>query len=372
MSVIVSLALACASSATGQVEPPPPAQSPPPPPDTTPPQPGAVPPPGSAEAGYSDDDPSALTAFRDVLDPNGTWVDDPAYGLVWVPNPDVVGPDFEPYVSSGQWAYDDSWTWVSDYSWGWVPFHYGRWVHTGGEGWAWVPGRRYAGAWVDWRVGNGYVGWAPAPPEWAWRGGRAGRLGSQVAPAFVFSPQANVFAPQLSRHVVRGPTWMSRTTPYAQVAPQARRGGRAYGPPPTALGIPANRVVHPPERNEGLKRAVQYSKPATAPHVNAAPPRPQRAAQTQPPANNPVVRRPAPQPAPNRTPAEPRRGVTAPQPTSHPTPAPAPAPHPTTAPAPHPTTPVPTPHPSTAPAPQHPHPAPATQHPAPAPRAHPK
>ncbi len=91
------------------------------------------------------------------------------YGLVWVPNPNAVGSDFEPYASAGHWTYDNNWTWVSDYSWGWVPFHYGRWAQTQGEGWAWIPGRTYAGAWVDWRVGNGYVGWAPARPDWAWR-----------------------------------------------------------------------------------------------------------------------------------------------------------------------------------------------------------
>ncbi len=32
-------------------------------------------------------------------------------------------------------------------------------------GWVWVPGDEWAPAWVSWRKGNDYVGWAPLPPE---------------------------------------------------------------------------------------------------------------------------------------------------------------------------------------------------------------
>jgi hypothetical protein len=116
-----------------------------------------------------DTDPSALTTFRPALDPYGTWVNDPNYGTVWVPNRDVVGADFAPYVSRGRWSLtaDNDWIWVSDYPFGWAVFHYGRWVWIGGSGWAWVPGRTYANAWVVWRVPTAsyaYVGWAPMPP----------------------------------------------------------------------------------------------------------------------------------------------------------------------------------------------------------------
>ena len=120
---------------------------------------------------YADTDPSALQDFHPALDPYGTWVDDPTYGTVWVPNRDVVGDDFEPYVTAGHWVYDDDdgYIWISDYEWGWAPYHYGRWVWVDGTGWVWIPGRVYAGAWVEWRTGDeeyAYVGWAPLPPLW--------------------------------------------------------------------------------------------------------------------------------------------------------------------------------------------------------------
>ncbi len=115
-------------------------------------------------------DPRAITDFRPTLDPYGTWVDDERYGTVWVPNRDAVGDDFAPYVSAGHWALTDDgdWIWQSDYPFGGVVFHYGRWVWVPGTGWAWVAGRRYANAWVTWRVSTddyGYIGWAPMPPR---------------------------------------------------------------------------------------------------------------------------------------------------------------------------------------------------------------
>src|SRR5579859_6476331 len=167
-------------------EAPPPAYPPVPPPDPAPPAAAEQAPPaqdipiGVDADAYADTDPSALTDYRATLEPYGTWVDDPDYGTIWVPNQDAVGADFVPYVSAGHWVYDDDYVWVSDYEWGWVPFHYGRWVWVGGRRWAWVPGRVYAGAWVDWRVGDdewAYVGWAPMPPLWIWRGGVAVGIG---------------------------------------------------------------------------------------------------------------------------------------------------------------------------------------------------
>src|SRR5512141_410402 len=112
----------------------------------------------------ADADPRALTTFRAQLDTHGTWVNDPTYGTVWVPNRAEVGADFAPYVTAGHWALDQDgdWIWVSDYPFGDVVFHYGRWVWVGGTGWVWVPGYAYAPAWVVWRTpvaGYDYVGW---------------------------------------------------------------------------------------------------------------------------------------------------------------------------------------------------------------------
>jgi hypothetical protein len=100
--------------------------------------------------------------FYDELQPYGTWVYDPQYGNVWVPD---VEEDFRPYATRGYWAmttYGN--TWVSDYPWGWATFHYGRWHFDNYYGWEWVPGNEWAPAWVSWRNGGGYYGWAPMEP----------------------------------------------------------------------------------------------------------------------------------------------------------------------------------------------------------------
>ena len=109
-----------------------------------------------------------VTTFDETLNPYGQWVDTgsgPNDGRAWRPDPDVVGEDFQPYATGGHWVYSDwGWTWESDYPWGWAPFHYGRWALTPSWGWVWYPGTVWAPAWVDWRFGGGYIGWAPLPP----------------------------------------------------------------------------------------------------------------------------------------------------------------------------------------------------------------
>lgn len=154
-----------------------------------------------------DGDASALSAFRDVLDPHGAWLDDPTYGTVWVPHPAAVGGDFVPYRTAGHWAVaeDGQWMWVSDYDWGYVPFHYGRWVWLPSVGWAWIPGRVYAPAWVLWRTGldgYDYVGWAPMPPSFIWMNGLAVGITWGLAVPWWFCPSAYLFAPNWHTHVV--------------------------------------------------------------------------------------------------------------------------------------------------------------------------
>ena len=101
-------------------------------------------------------------SFYDQLSPYGNWINYPGYGYVWMPN---TGPDFQPYATNGNWIYTNAgWTWASNYSWGWAPFHYGRWFYENGYGWMWVPGNEWAPAWVSWRGGGDYYGWAPLVP----------------------------------------------------------------------------------------------------------------------------------------------------------------------------------------------------------------
>ena len=102
-------------------------------------------------------------SFYDQLSPYGSWINYPGYGYVWNPN---AGPDFQPYATNGNWIYTDAgWTWASNYNWGWAPFHYGRWFYENGYGWMWVPGNEWAPAWVSWRGGGDYYGWAPLGPN---------------------------------------------------------------------------------------------------------------------------------------------------------------------------------------------------------------
>lgn len=104
----------------------------------------------------------SFQTFYDELSPYGEWINYEDYGRVWVPD---VEEDFQPYGTRGQWVVTEYGnTWVSDYDWGWAPFHYGRWLFDDYYGWLWVPGSEWGPAWVNWRSGGGYYGWAPLSP----------------------------------------------------------------------------------------------------------------------------------------------------------------------------------------------------------------
>ncbi|PAW79828.1 MAG: hypothetical protein B9S32_00430 [Verrucomicrobia bacterium Tous-C9LFEB] len=104
----------------------------------------------------------SMEYFQDSLSPYGTWIRVADYGDCWQPY--VDDPDWSPYTL-GNWAYtDQGWLWVSDEPFGWATYHYGRWINLEGRGWCWVPGYAWAPAWVSWRYGDGYCGWAPMPP----------------------------------------------------------------------------------------------------------------------------------------------------------------------------------------------------------------
>ena len=101
--------------------------------------------------------------FYDGLAPFGQWVESPQYGWAWYPTGVEVG--WRPYTD-GHWIFTDEfgWYWESDWEWGWAPFHYGRWTFDDAYGWVWIPGSEWGPAWVTWRTGGGFIGWAPLPP----------------------------------------------------------------------------------------------------------------------------------------------------------------------------------------------------------------
>jgi hypothetical protein len=107
-----------------------------------------------------------LKYFHDQLAQYGNWITVERYGLVWQPTGE--GSDWKPYTD-GYWVYSDyGWTFVSDKPWALAVYHYGRWTYDDADGWIWIPGTVWAPAWVAWRFGGPYIGWAPLPPEVEW------------------------------------------------------------------------------------------------------------------------------------------------------------------------------------------------------------
>lgn len=233
---------------------------------------------------YDDKDPAALQDFHPALDAHGTWTDDPTYGTVWTPSAAEVGPDFTPYVSGGHWVYGDDYLWTSDFEWGWAPFHYGRWVEAGPRGWSWIPGREYAPAWVEWRTGDAYVGWSPAPPLFIWRGGIAVTAGfGPPPPRFVFCAHADLFAPAPARLVIMGPRAIEIER---QTHVYAARGGHEHfhhGPPLASLHVPPERIVHATGHEPGCERARAFARPSTSVHLGAHPPTRRPSSEPMPP-----------------------------------------------------------------------------------------
>jgi len=246
-------------------------------PDYTPPAPGVPAPAPPPQTEVEDTDPSALTTFRPALDPYGVWVTDPNYGTVWVPNRDVVGADFAPYVSRGHWALtaDNDWIWASDYPFGWAVFHYGRWVWIASSGWAWVPGRTYANAWVVWRVptpGYAYVGWAPMPPTWGWRHGYAFSLWYSPPLPYVFCPSAYVFDYRVHYHIVRDRHLVHDIASHTHVYPTPYRAPAQPSARTAASPSARPRRIGPSAAPRGPAMAAARVPAQAIPAVRTAPP----------------------------------------------------------------------------------------------------
>jgi len=104
--------------------------------------------------------------FYDQLSADGHWLFAENFGYVYQPKIAENNPDWRPYTN-GHWeATDRGWYWDTDEPFGWATYHYGRWANIDGTGWVWTPGIDWSPAWVSWRIcDNGFVGWAPLPPE---------------------------------------------------------------------------------------------------------------------------------------------------------------------------------------------------------------
>ena len=134
----------------------------------------------------------SFQSFYDLLAPVGEWIqiskeeideelgDGDGQGfasnsndesIVFIWRPTFVDEGWKPY-SNGNWTYTDKgWVWQANANehWGWATYHYGRWWHSEKNGWVWMPGYVWAPAWVEWRVADGHVGWAPLSPRAKWK-----------------------------------------------------------------------------------------------------------------------------------------------------------------------------------------------------------
>jgi hypothetical protein len=159
------------------------------------PMPPIAPPPMVAPPGDATAPAVAPTydTFHDQLAPYGTWVQEAGFGTVWRPTVATFDVNWRPYGDAGHWIYTDAgWSWESDYPWGGVAFHYGRWRRDN-LGWVWVPGYDWAPAWVAWRHTDGYLGWAPLPPEAVFRAGVGLEFGGRLALDVDFGLAADAF-----------------------------------------------------------------------------------------------------------------------------------------------------------------------------------
>jgi hypothetical protein len=193
--------------------------------------------------------------FYDQLGSFGEWVWHPRFGYVWIPS--EVSEDWRPYTV-GHWIYTDEygWYWQSEEPFAWAVYHYGRWGYDPDYGWFWVPGDTWAPAWVQWRYGNQYVGWAPiGPAAGGYAYGTPVSYEPPVAEAWVFVQPRYVAEPDIYRYYVPIPrlndVFFSATTVYH---PEFR-GGVVFN-----YGIPRETIVNITDRPIVVEKIVKVQK----------------------------------------------------------------------------------------------------------------
>jgi hypothetical protein len=215
-------------------------------------------------------------AFDEALAAHGEWLRVPGHGKVWRPSAAEVGADFRPYVSHGHWVLTDvGWSYFSDFEWGWAPFHYGRWTHEPAHGWLWSPARQWAPAWVEWRVGGGFIGWAPTPPrgisprESHWFFVEARRFTESDVAAHGLAPERAAEAMLVTREMPA-----PDTSGVAFCGPSRRHVERALGHPVSMVrhpaAVPAGVLLEQPI--PPLLKHPSQTAPKAAPPAEKAPP----------------------------------------------------------------------------------------------------
>lgn len=145
----------------------------------------------------------------------GNWIEVEGYGYGWQPDLAVSDQNWRPYAD-GYWAYTEvGWTWVSYEDFGWATYHYGRWANMADYGWVWFPGTdlEWGPAWVSWRTGGDYIGWAPLPPRGPGIVYEGGPIGDRVDIEFDIGPAYYNF---IDVRFIGEPVLRDRIFPYSQ------------------------------------------------------------------------------------------------------------------------------------------------------------
>lgn len=293
--------------------------------------------------------------FYEPLSAHGQWVVVGAYGRCW--RPARVEADWRPY-SNGHWRRTDAgWYWASDEPWGWATYHYGRWDWNVQFGWIWVPHTQWAPAWVSWRGGAGYVGWAPLAPSV--RIGISGvaeiREPAFASRSFVFVEERRLLEPVRPKTVIVNNTTIINQTVNITKIQEVNKTVINEGPRPEAIERASGRKVQPVpvhelrRNDEAVVVTRQRNAPATVekrlePPSRTAPdpgePKPVRPRETRqvespagatrspPPPAAPGRIREAQEPKPSAVPAQPQAGRPAKPEIERPTPARRPLPPP--------------------------------------------
>ena len=270
----------------------------------------------------------SVSDFYQPLQAEGRWLEVPGYGQCWTPA--GVDPNWRPYTD-GHWQRTDAgWYWVSDEPWGWATCHYGRWHLDNNYGWVWIPQILWAPAWVAWREGGGYTGWAPLPPE-AGFGAEGNFQNQNVDPRlFVFVDQKRMLEPQRHQNVIINNTTIINNTINITKITVVNKQVINEGPRPDSVAKATGRKV---DVVAATTLRVRQEAPAVAEKRNHAPvsPHPLAPNETAPTHNHgttAVTPTPVVRPAPGTVPNENRPVVVAQHPPNQPAKPTAPIVHP--------------------------------------------
>ncbi len=167
------------------------------------------------EPAYEPAPREAVLTYEADLNPHGEWIEVKEYGRCWTPRGRPAA--WRPYTV-GHWVNtSEGWCWNSEgdeVEWGAVTYHYGRWYEEPRRGWIWVPGTTWAPAWVSWREGGGYSGWAALSPRVGYRREiDAVYVDRHVADdRYVFVDSRYVGEPRVQTHVVNNTTTIINQT----------------------------------------------------------------------------------------------------------------------------------------------------------------